>query len=99
MTPSALPPAAAPLPDLATAINDAIAPIYHTQIVLVAYPAQGDFPWWYQNPNGVFNQSTFDYVSARVSPSGAPGTVRLSPSGGFPNAYMQVVKRPDLHAQ
>jgi hypothetical protein len=82
---------ATPLPDLATAINNAIAPIYHTAINLVAYPAQGDFPWWYQNPNGVFNQLTFDYLSARVSSSGASGTVQLSPSGGFPNAYVQVV--------
>jgi hypothetical protein len=78
------------LPALATAINTAIAPIYHTEISLVAYPSQGDFSWWYQNTNEVFNQSTFDYVSARVSPGSVAGTVQLSPSGGFPNAYIQI---------
>lgn len=61
--------------------------LYRTSVELVQYPAQGDFAWWYQNANQVFNAATYDYVSARVEPGDAPGLVALSPSGGFPQAY------------
>jgi hypothetical protein len=39
----------------------------------------------------VFNNGTFNYISARVSPSATPGTVQLSPAGGFPNTYVQLI--------
>jgi hypothetical protein len=71
--------------------NDAIASIYKTRITPIEFPAQGDFNWFWQNPNQVFNQGTFDFASARVSPGDTPETAQLSPAGGFANAYIQVV--------
>lgn len=65
---------------------------FNTTIVPIQYPQQGDFDWNYQNPNQVFNSGTFDYISANVRPSSDfPGTAQLSSSGGFPNAYIQVI--------
>ncbi|HSS48697.1 MAG TPA: hypothetical protein VLX28_07105, partial [Thermoanaerobaculia bacterium] len=72
--------------------NEAISSIYKTRITPIQFPAQGDFNWFWQNPNQIFNQGTFDFASARVSPGGdIPDTVQLSPAGGFANAYVQVV--------
>jgi hypothetical protein len=71
--------------------NEAIASIYKTRITPIQFPAQGDFNWFWQNPNQVFNEGTFNFGSARVSASDdVPDTVQLSPAGGFPNAYVQV---------
>lgn len=78
---------------LTVAINEAIAGIYDTQITLIQYPAQGDFLWNYENQNLVFNQGTFDYISAKVSPGQVSGTAQLSPSGGFVNAYVQIIAK------
>lgn len=65
---------------------------FNTTIVPIQYPQQGDFDWNYQNPNQVFNSGTFDYISANVRPStDFAGIAQLSSSGGFPNAYIQVV--------
>ncbi len=72
--------------------DEAIASIYKTRITPIQFPAQGDFNWYWQNLNQVFNQGTFDFISARVSPgSDIPDTAQLSPAGGFANAYIQVV--------
>jgi hypothetical protein len=72
--------------------NEAIASIYKTRITPIQFPEQGDFNWFWQNPNQVFNKGTYDFGSARVSASGdVPDTVQLSPAGGFPNAYDIVV--------
>lgn len=71
--------------------NEAIASIYKTRITPIQFPAQGDFNWFWQNPNQVFNQGTFDFISGRVSPGDYPDSAQLSPAGGFPNAYIQVV--------
>ena len=57
---------------LTSAINQQIAPVLNLSITLIQY--QGDFLWWYQNPNLVFNQGTFDYISARVSPGDVGAT-------------------------
>ena len=76
---------------LTDAINKAIVPKYAAPITLISYPSQGDFLWYYQNMNGVFNQGTFDYISAKVSQGQMPYTAALSPSGGFPNAYSTVI--------
>lgn len=76
-----------PYAALAAAVNAQVALRYHCRVTLVQYPAQGNFPWYFQNANQVFNQATFDYVSARVMPGDAPALARLSPPGGFPNAY------------
>lgn len=72
--------------------NAAIAGIYNTKITPITFPAQGDFPWFYQNVNQVFNQGTFDYISARVSPGDVEGTAQLTAAGGFPNSYDRVVE-------
>lgn len=66
---------------------------FNTTIVPIQYPQQGDFYWNYQNLNQVFNSGTFDYISANVSPStDFPGNAQMSSSGGFPNAYIQVIQ-------
>jgi hypothetical protein len=72
--------------------DEAIGSIYKTRITPIQFPAQGDFNWFWQNANQVFNEATFNFGSARVSPgTEAPDTAQLSPAGGFPNAYVQVV--------
>lgn len=77
---------------LTDAINKATAAKYKTQVTLIAYPSQGDLMWYYQNNNGIFNQGTFDYVSARVAKGKVmPYTAELSSSGGFSNAYSSVI--------
>lgn len=66
---------------------------FNTTIVPIQYPQQGDFYWNFQNGNQVFNSGTFDYISANVSPSSDfPGNAQISSSGGFPNAYIQVIQ-------
>ena len=77
---------------LAAAINAQVELRYHCRVTLVQYPAQGDFPWYFQNADQVFNQATFDYLSARVMPGDAPALARLSPPGGFPNAYAALLE-------
>lgn len=76
---------------LADTINEQIEPVFHCSVTLVQYPSQGDFPWYYENANQVFNAGTFGYLSARVLPGDAPAVVQLSPAGGFPNAYTQLL--------
>ncbi len=76
---------------LTAEINRQIEPIYGLRVTLIKSASQGDFHWFYENLNGIFNQGTFDYVSARVSPDDIPGIAQISPAGGFPNAYVQVV--------
>jgi hypothetical protein len=71
--------------------NQAIAPIYHTTIEPIQYPSQGDFNWYWENSNLNFNNGTFKYISAGVSPGTTPGTVQLSPAGGFPNSYVRLL--------
>ncbi|MGV0107090.1 hypothetical protein NSTCB13_05946 [Nostoc sp. DSM 114160] len=69
----------------------ALKDILKSPLYPIQFPSQGDFFWYYQNPNQVFNQSTFDYISANISPGDVAGTAKLSAAGGFPNAYTQVV--------
>ncbi len=76
---------------LAAAINEQIELIYHTSVTLVQFPSQGNFLWYYQNPNQVFNNGTFGYISARVSPGEAAGLAKLSGPGSYPNAYAQLL--------
>ena len=71
--------------------NRAIAGIVNTSITPIAFPAQGDFHWVYQNDDGNFNKATYNYISARVSPSDIAGVAQLSDAGGFPNAYDRVI--------
>jgi hypothetical protein len=77
--------------ELTEQINRQIEPIYGFRVTLISYDSQGDFYWFYENLDGIFNQGTFDYVSARVSPYDIRGVAQISPAGGFPNAYIQVV--------
>jgi hypothetical protein len=92
-----LPPAAAtatgdPYQLLAAEINAQVQLIYHTAVTLVQFPSQGNFMWYYQNPNQVFSNGTFGYLSARVSPGDAgTGLAKLSGPGGYPNAYAQLL--------
>jgi hypothetical protein len=69
----------------------AIASIYKTKITPIEFPAQGDFNWFWQNVNQIFNQGTFDFTSGRVSPGETSDTAQLSPAGGFANAYIQII--------
>ena len=57
----------------------------------VQYPSQGDFMWNWQNSNQVFNNSTFQYINARVSPGDIANTIKLSSGGGFANAYVELL--------
>jgi len=76
---------------LARRANQAIEPIDGLPIVPLEFPDQGDFNWCWESASRAFNQATFDYLSARVLPGTTPGTVRLSPAGGFPLAYSQLL--------
>lgn len=76
---------------LTAEINRQVEPLYGIRVTLIRSDSQGDFHWFYENIDGVFNQGTFNFVSARVSPGDVPGTAQISPAGGFPNACIQVV--------
>jgi hypothetical protein len=78
---------------LQAAAEQALAGIFNQTIYPIQYPAQGDFLWNFQNGNQVFNQGTFDYISANVAPGDADGTVQISSSGGFPNIYIQLLSK------
>jgi hypothetical protein len=78
---------------LQTAAEQALAGIFNQTIYPIQYPAQGDFLWNFQNGNQVFNQGTFDYISANVAPGTTGGTAQISASGGFPNAYIQLISK------
>ncbi|MDM8158325.1 hypothetical protein QUH73_00720 [Labilibaculum sp. K2S] len=81
-------------PILTDAINKGIASFYQEQITLIQYPSQGSLKWYYQNLNGIFNEGTFNYVSARVQPSeDSKYLASLSHAGGFPNAYSNLLKK------
>lgn len=76
---------------LSGALNAAVALKYRTQIVLLEYPAQGNFAWYYQNGNQIFNQWTMDYVSGRVFAGATATLARLSQSGGLTAAHAQLL--------
>lgn len=76
---------------LAKQANKAIEGIYNTTITPIEYPAQGDFNWFWENGNNVFNEGTFNYISARVFNGNIQGNARITPAGGFPNACAQVI--------
>ena len=76
---------------LTEAINKAIPYKYKYNITLISYPSQGNLMWYYQNINGIFNQATFDYISARISAGYEPCLAQMSYSGTFPNAYSSVI--------
>lgn len=70
---------------------EAVQGIFKSTLYPVQYPAQGDFPWNWQNGNQVFNDSTYQYIDALVAPGQVPGTVALSQAGGFTNAYVTLL--------
>ncbi|MCG8648752.1 MAG: hypothetical protein MI861_02905, partial [Pirellulales bacterium] len=76
---------------LAARANAAIGSVYNTTVTPIQFPSQGDFKWFYENDNQVFNEGTWNYLSARVSQGDVEGTARLTDAGGFPNAYVRVV--------
>lgn len=80
-------------PDLAASLGTATANLCPTVCIPVDTAGLGNFFWFYQNINGVFNQATLDMIDTRVMPGAVPGVVKLSAAGGFPNAYAQVVAR------
>lgn len=57
----------------------------------VQFPAQGDFKWNWQNSNQIFNDASYQYVNALLSPGQVVDTVALSPGGGFANAYVTLL--------
>lgn len=72
--------------------TDTVGNIFRARIFPVQYPVQGDFKWNWQNVNQVFNDATYQYISALAKPGVVPGTVALSAGGGFANAYIEVLK-------
>ncbi|GLT20401.1 hypothetical protein GCM10007938_41850 [Vibrio zhanjiangensis] len=58
---------------------------------VVKEPSNSLFHYWYLNDNLAFNQYTYDYISARVTPSHLPGVVQLSAGKSFNHAYLQVL--------
>jgi hypothetical protein len=78
---------------LTKAINDQLALIYHTKITLLQFPSQGDFYWYYENINQIFNEGTYDYISARVGPGDQPGVAKLYDPGSNPNAYAELLSQ------
>lgn len=78
---------------LAASLGTAIAELCPTTCIPVDTAGLGNFFWFYQNINGVFNQATLDMIDTRVMPGTVAGVARLSAAGGFPNAYAQVVAR------
>lgn len=69
----------------------AVQSILKSNLYPIQYPSQGDFMWNYLNINQIFNESTFNYISADVLQGDVQGTAKLSPPGGFPNAYSEVI--------
>ncbi|MBU2896827.1 hypothetical protein [Vibrio hepatarius] len=63
---------------------------------VLADPLHSRFPYWYLNENLIFNQYTYDYISARVMPGKVEGTVQLSDGNGFSHAYLQVMSAIDF---
>jgi hypothetical protein len=78
---------------LAAAINAQLQLVYHLSVTLVQFPTQGNFLWYYENANQVFNNGTSGYLSARVSPGDAAGLAKLSGPGSYPNAYAQLLSQ------
>ncbi|KAB1158380.1 hypothetical protein F7018_09390 [Tenacibaculum aiptasiae] len=54
-------------------------------------PNHNRFPYNYLNSNQNFNQSTYDLISSRVISNPTKGTVKLSSSDNFINAYKQLI--------
>lgn len=75
------------------ALSKAIAGLCPTQCIPIETSGLGNFPWFYQDANQVFNASTLDFVSARVMPGTLDGTASLSAAGGYINAYAQVIAK------
>lgn len=78
---------------LAAALRSATSGLCPTPCMPVDTAGLGNFFWFYQNIDGVFNQGTLDMIDTRVMPGALPGVVRLSAAGGFLNAYVQVAAR------
>jgi hypothetical protein len=69
----------------------AVGAIINSPLMTIQYPSQGDFMWNWQNGNQVFNQSTWDYISAKIAKGDFTGSAQLSAAGGYPNAYATVL--------
>lgn len=69
----------------------AVQDTFKSTLYPVQFPAQGDFPWNWQNGNQVLNDATYEYINALVTPGQVPGTVALSTGGSFANAYSTVL--------
>ena len=70
---------------------DAVKGILKSELYPVQYPSQGDFMWYFQNGNQVFNNNTYGYVNALVANGDVDGTIALGSAGSFANAYVQVL--------
>lgn len=75
------------------ALSKAIAGLCPSQCIPIDTSGLGNFPWFYQDANQVFNAGTLDFVSARVMPGPVDGTASLSAAGGYINAYAQVIAK------
>lgn len=71
--------------------NAAVQQQFKSILYPVQYPSQGDFMWNWQNSSQVFNDFTFQYINARISPGDIDNTIKLSSGGGFANAYVELL--------
>ncbi len=70
---------------------EAVKSIFDSVLYPVQYPSQGDYMWYFQNSNQDFNEGTFNYINANVSPGEIDDSISLSAANGFPNNYDQVL--------
>lgn len=78
---------------MAASIGQAVSALCPQPCVPLDASGLGSFPWVYQDAQQVFNNSTLAFISARVMPGSLAGSAKLSPAGGFINAYVQVIAK------
>ncbi len=71
--------------------QDAVASIFKSPLLTIQYPSQGDFMWNWQNGSQIFNQATWDYISAKIADGDYTGSAQLSSAGGYPNADVMIL--------
>jgi|GEM_PF-4239392 len=71
--------------------------LFEESVSLIQFPSQGNFEWYYKGKDKNYNSATFDYISARLSLGDVPHTLKLSPAGGFANAYSSILKNTYYH--
>ncbi len=73
-------------------VKENVGRILKVPLITIQYPQQGDFNWWHKNSNGIFNELTYNYITALLSNGDFLNSAKMSAAGGFPNAYIEVIK-------